>query len=162
MNCEPTPQVSKAPSHTHSLLPELASNTLRYKRHISPRISILRRNLRQLIARAEHPRAPTRPPKIDVRVIIQHIQLLAHSFQATRIVRPASRLSQNRLPLILPQPVSQIREGIDVVCCAVRVRAGVVRVEVFVHVEDQVRRAAVEVRHFHQSAARAVGDEGPG
>lgn len=159
-NALPTNQKLSRPQQYLPL--KLASNALGHKRNISPRIAILRRHLRQLIASTEHARAPARPTKVDVRVIVQHIQLLTHGLQTARIVRPTARLGQNRLALVLTQPVAERREGVDVVGRAGRVRAGIVRVEVLVHVEDQVRRAAVEVRHFDQRAAGAVGDERPG
>ena len=140
---------------------ELASNALSNKRHISPAaIAVARRRLGQLIGRVKPARAPTSPPQVHIRVVVQHIQLLAHSFQAARIVRSTTSLSQDGLTLVRAQPVAQRREGLGVVGRARRVRARVVRVEVLVHVEDQVRRAAVEVGHFDQRAAGAVGDEG--
>jgi hypothetical protein len=140
---------------------ELASNALSNKRHIGPAaIAIARRRLGQLIGRVKPARAPPSPPQVHVRVAVQHIQLLAHSFQAARIIRSTTGLRENRLALVRAQPVAQRREGLGVVGRARRVRARVVRVEVLVHVEDQVRRAAVEVGHFDQGAAGAVGDEG--
>lgn len=162
MAASPPEHQYKSKSETKSTrLPlELASNALGNKRHISPAIAVARRRLGQLVARIKPPRAPPSPPQIHVRVIVQHIQLLAHSFQAAGIVRPAARLGQNGLALVLAQPVAQRPEGLGVVGRARRVRARVVRVEVLVHVEDQVCRAAVQVGHFDQGAARAVGDEG--
>jgi hypothetical protein len=139
---------------------ELASNALSNKRHIGPAaIAIARRRLGQLICRVKPPRTPPSPPQVHVRVAVQHIQLLAHRFQAARIVRPATGLGENRLALVRAQPVTQRREGFGVVGRARRVRARVVRVEVLVHVEDQVCRGAVQVGHFYQSAAGSVGDE---
>jgi hypothetical protein len=128
---------------------ELASNALSNKRHIGPAaIAIARRRLGQLVGRVKPARAPPSPPQVHVRVAVQHIQLLAHGFQAARIIRSTTGLGEDRLALVRAQPVAQRREGLGVVGRARRVRARVVRVEVLVHVEDQVRRSAVEVSHF--------------
>ena len=143
-------------SHTHLPL-ELASNALSNKRHISPAaIAVARRRLGQLIGRVKPARAPTSPPQVHIRVVVQHIQLLAHSFQAARIVRSTTSLSQDGLTLVLTQPVAKVGEGVGVVGGAGGVGAAVVGVEVLVYVEDQVCGAAVEVGDFNQGAAGTV------
>ena len=127
---------------------ELASNALGNKRHVSPAVAVLSRHLSQLVAAAEHAGAPASPSKVDVRVVVEHVQLLADGFQAARVGRSATSLGQDCLALVLTQPVAKVCESIGIVSGAGGVGATVVGVEVLVHVEDEVCRAAVEVRDF--------------
>jgi len=145
----------------HNHLPlELASNALSNKRNISPAVAVLSRYLSQLVAAAEHARAPASPAKVNVRVVVKHVQLLADGLQAARVGSSATGLGQDSLAVVLTQPVAEAGERIGVVGGAGGVGAAVVGVEVFVHVEDQVCCAAVEVGDFDQSSAGAVRDEG--
>lgn len=158
---------NRIPNHFHqevkssrNHLPlELASNALSNKRDISPAVAVLSRHLSELVGAAEHARAPASPSKVNVRVLVKNVQLLAHGFQAARVGRSATSLGQDGLTLVLAQPVAESGERIGVVGGAGGVGAAVVGVEVLVHVEDEVCCAAVEVGDFDQSAAGAVGDE---
>jgi len=122
-------------SHTHLPL-ELASNALSNKRDICPAVAVLGRHLSELVAAAEHAGAPSGPSKVDVRVVVKHVQLLADGFQAARVGRSATGFGQNRLALVLAQPVAEVGESVSVVGGACGVGAAVVGVEVLVHVED--------------------------
>jgi hypothetical protein len=133
----------------HDHLPlELASNALSNKRNISPAVAVLGRHLSQLVGAAEHAGAPASPSKVNVRVVVEHIELLADGFQAARIGRSATGLGQDGLAIVLAQPVAESGERIGVVGGAGGVGAAVVGVEVLVHVEDEVCCAAVEVGDF--------------
>ena len=131
-------------SRTHLPL-ELTSNALSNKRDVSPAVAVLGRHLSQLVAAAEHASAPASPSEVDVRVVVQHVQLLADGFQAAGVGRSAAGLGQDGLTLVLTQPVAKVGEGVGVVGGAGGVGAAVVGVEVLVHVEDEVCCAAVEV-----------------
>lgn len=152
---------SLTPRRTRSFL-ELASNALGDERHISPAVAILRRHLAQLVAGGEHARGPASPAQVGVGILVEDVELLADGLQAAGVAGSAAGLGQDGLALVGAQPLAEVGEVADVVRRAGRVCAGVVGVEVAVHVEDQVRRAAVEVGHFHEGRAGAVGDEGAG
>jgi hypothetical protein len=138
---------------------ELASNTLSNNLHISPAAAALGRNLRKLVASSEHASRPASPSKVDVRVLVHGIKLLAKRSQAAGLAGTAG-LSEDSLALVGLEPGAEGVESIDVVGGAGGVRAGAVGVEVLVNVEDEVGGAAVEVGDFVKSGARAVGDEG--
>jgi hypothetical protein len=127
---------------------ELASNALSNKRNISPAVAVLSRHLSELVGAAEHARAPASPPKVNVRVLVKNVQLLANSLQAARVCRSTTCLGQDGLTLVLTQPVAESGERIGIVSGASGVGAAVVGVEVLVHVEDEVCCAAVEVGDF--------------
>jgi len=139
---------------------ELASNALGDKRDISPRVAVLSRYLSKLVAGTKHASAPASPSKVDVRVLVEHVQLLANGFQAARVGGSAAGLSQDCLTLVRTEPVAESGKRIGVVSSASSVGAAVVRVEVLVYVEDEVCRAAVEVGDFDQSATGTVRDKG--
>lgn len=81
------------------LAAKLASNTLLDNVLISPASAVLARSLSKLVARIKHTRRPASPPKVSVRVLVQHIKLLAQRRQTARIVR-AARLGQDSLALV--------------------------------------------------------------
>jgi hypothetical protein len=141
---------------SNHLFLELASNALGNKRDISPAVTVLGRNLRQLVGARKHACAPASPSEEDIGVVVQYIKLLAHGRQTARVAGSAASLSQDCLALVRAQPVTECGESVDVVSSAGSVRTAVVRVEVLVYVEDKVCSAAVEVGYLNQCTARSV------
>jgi len=138
---------------------ELSGDALRHKRYIGVSAPAQRRRLRQHVAGVERTSRPSDPAEEDVAVSVQRIQLLAHIGQAARVGRPTTSLGEERLALVGAQVRGQGVEGGDVVRRARGVRAGAVRVEVLVHVEDEVRGAAVQVGNGAQRGGGTVADE---
>jgi hypothetical protein len=94
--------------------------------------------------------------------LLQVIKLLAQIIHTALSVSTTS-LGQDGLSVVLSQPSSKRREsGIDIVCDALGVGAGVVRVEILVHIEDQVVGCAVRVLDGGESGGRSVADVGSG
>ena len=145
------------PTGTSALI-ELPSDALLDQRLVGPCASTQRRRLSKHIARVEHPGRPTRPSEEHITIAIERLQLLTDHGQAGAIRRPTTRLSQNSLPRVGPEIIAQRLERSHVVMSASSVRTAVVRVEVLMHVEDEVGGAAVEVGDFAESGSRAVLD----
>lgn len=153
--------VISQPSELLLLASELSSNALGDDLLIGPAIAVLGRGHDKLVARIELASRPAGPTKVDVRVLVHRIELLAKSRQAAGIVA-ATGLRQNGLALVLAQPVAESVESLNVVRCASGVGTGSIFVEVLVHVEDQVGGAVVKVFHLLESSARAIVDESTG
>lgn len=142
-------------------LVELASNALGDNLPVSPAAAALDRSLGELVASIELASRPASPAKVDVRVLVENIELLAQRGQAAGVVRAAG-LGEDGLALVGAEPVAEGGEGGDVVGGAGGVGAGAVGVEVLVDVEDQVGGAAVEVGDLVQGGGGAVVDQGAG
>ena len=70
-------------------------------------------------------------------------------------------LAQYCLSTICSQPSCQWCEGgINVVSYALGMGSGVIRVEIFVYVEDQIGGSAVEIGDLRERRGATVGDEG--
>lgn len=143
---------------TLHLVSELASNALLHDRLVGPAAAVVGRGLSELVAAVEHAGRPASPAEVDVRVLVDGIELLAKHGQAAGIVG-ATSLSEDSLALVGTEPGTKGVEGVDVVGGAGGVGAGAVGVEVLVDVEDEVGGAAVEVGDLGESGARAVIDE---
>jgi hypothetical protein len=145
----------------HLCLVELASNALGDDLPVSPAAAALGRSLSKLVASIELASRPASPAKVDVRVLVKSIELLAEGGQAGSVVG-ATGLGEDGLALVGAEPGAEGVEGVDVVGGAGSVGAGAVGVEVLVDVEDQVGGAAVEVGDLGQGGGGAVVDEGAG
>lgn len=145
----------------HLCLVELASNALGDNLPVSPAAAALDRSLGKLVASIELASRPAGPAKVDVRVLVKSVELLAQSGQAAGVVG-ATGLGEDGLALVGAEPGTEGVEGFDVVGGAGGVGAGAVGVEVLVDVEDQVGGAAVEVGDFAEGGGGAVVDEGAG
>jgi hypothetical protein len=145
----------------HLCLVELASNALGDDLPVSPAAAALGRSLSKLVASIELASRPASPAKVDVRVLVKSIELLAEGGQAGSVVG-ATGLGEDGLALVGAEPGAEGVEGVDVVGGAGGVGAGAVGVEVLVDVEDQVGGAAVEVGDFAKGGGGAVVDEGAG
>jgi hypothetical protein len=142
-------------------LVELASNALGDDLPVSPGAAALDGSLSELVAGVELASRPAGPAKVDVRVLVKGIELLAERSQAAGVVR-ATSLGEDGLALVGAEPGAEGVEGFDVVGGAGGVGAGAVGVEVLVDVEDQVVGAAVEVGDLGEGGGGAVVDEGAG
>jgi hypothetical protein len=140
-------------------LVELASNALGDDLPVSPGAAALDGSLSELVAGVELASRPAGPAKVDVRVLVKGIELLAERSQAAGVVR-ATSLGEDGLALVGAEPGAEGVEGFDVVGGAGGVGAGAVGVKVLVDVEDQVVGAAVEVGDLGEGGA--VVDEGAG
>lgn len=149
---------SPDPNKSSNLFVELASNALGDDLLVGPAVAVLGGDLGELVASREHASGPTSPAKVDVRVLVNGIELLAKRSQAARVVR-ATGLSENGLALVGLEPSTKSVEGLNVVGGASGVGAGTVGVEVLVDVEDEVGGGAVEVLDFEESGTGAVRDE---
>ena len=148
-------------SMLHLCLVELASNALGDNLPVSPAAAALGRSLSKLVASIELASRPASPAKVDVRVLVKSIELLAQCGQAAGIVG-ATGLGEDGLALVGAEPLAEGVEGFNVVGGAGGVGAGAVGVEVLVDVEDQVVGAAVEVGDLVEGGGGAVVDEGAG
>ena len=162
-------QASKRPSARppdhhilhHLCLVELASNALGDDLPVGPAAAALDGSLGELVAGVELAGRPAGPAEVDVRVLVEGVELLAQHGQAAGVVGAAG-LGEDGLTLVGAEPVAEGGEGGDVVGGAGGVGAGAVGVEVLVDVEDQVVGGAVEVGDLVEGGGGAVVDEGAG
>jgi len=145
----------------HLSLVELASNALRDDLLVGPAAAALGGSLGELVAGVELAGRPAGPAEVDVRVLVEGVELLAQHGQAAGVVGTAG-LGEDGLALVGAEPVAEGGEGGDVVGGAGGVGAGAVGVEVLVNVEDQVVGGAVEVGDLVEGGGGAVVDEGAG
>lgn len=146
------------PTHHLRRAGELADNALLDKRLVGVRARATRRGLADLVAGLEGTSGPAGPAEVDVRVVVEHIKLLAHVSEAAVGVRATTSLGQHGLAVVLAEPVTEALEGVGVGGGALSVGARAVRVEVLVHIEDQVVGRAILVGNLVQSGSRAVRD----
>jgi hypothetical protein len=145
----------------HLSLVELASNALGDDLPVSPAAAALDGSLSELVAGIELASRPAGPAEVDVRVLVEGIELLAQGGQAAGVVGTTG-LGEDGLALVGAEPGAEGVESFDVIGGAGGVGAGAVGVEVLVDVEDQVVGAAVEVGDLGKSGGGAVVDEGAG
>lgn len=140
-------------SPSRILLLEHSCDAFLHERLIRPCGAAFRRGLGQSITCVKHARGPARPAQQDIRVRIQHGQLLTDIRLAACGVA-ATRLGEHRLPLVGTQPLSQLYENRRVIRHALGRGAGVVRIEILVNVKDQVVGAAVEIGDLEEVLTR--------
>ena len=93
---------------------------------------------------------------------LQKRDLTTHILHTRRYIT-TSCLCQHRLSSIRSQPSRQRLESSgNIVSHAFRMRAGVVAVEVLMHVEDQTRRATIWILDFQKGCAGPIADEDTG
>jgi hypothetical protein len=157
-----------------SILP-CTYNTLPNQRGIRPFATALRWGLSKLIRSIKASCRPGSVSKVDIRVgtrtvskhpssgrhwyILQELKLLAQVL-LTALSVSSTGLSQHSLPVVLLEPSSErLERGVNVVLHALRVRSGVVTVQVLVHVHDEVVGGAIGVLDLCQSCCGAGRDE---
>ena len=145
----------------HLCLVELASNALGDDLPVSPGATALDGSLGERVAGVELAGSPAGPAEVNVRVLVEGVELLAKHGQAAGVVGTAG-LGEDGEALVGAEPVAEGGEGCDVVGGAGGGGAGAIGVEVLVDVEDEVVGAAVEVGDLVKSGGGAVVDEGAG
>lgn len=109
------------------------------------------------------PRRPAHPSQKAGRILIQEIQRSANIRQTTLAITAPTSLAQQGLALRILKPFEQgLESDTDAVGGAGGRGTRVVRVEVLVHVEDEVVGAAVKVSDACENGGGAAGYEGRG
>ena len=121
---------------------EFPSQALRDQRHIGVTIRPQAEGVRGI----EGAGGPAHPAEIDIRVLVEEVERLADIRQAGRRGGPTAELGDESLSLVGLEEGDERLEAIgNLVGGALGVGAGPVRVEVVVHVEDELRGRAVAV-----------------
>lgn len=85
---------------------------------------------------------------------------MADGCETARIGWSATSLGQDRLALVLAEPIAEVGEGVCVVGGAGGVGSGVVGIEILVDVKNEVGSASVKVCNLDQGGAGTVRDKG--
>jgi hypothetical protein len=144
-----------------SVLPR-TNNTRLNERSIGPSVSILGRSLSKLVRTIKTTCSPASVSKVNIRVLVQELNLLAKILLTASSVT-ATSLGQHSLPAVLLEPGGKgLEGGIDVVLDALGVGSGVVAVKILVYVHDEVVGGAIRVLDGVEGRGGAGGDEGLG
>ena len=122
---------------------KLAGKALRHEGHVGAGVGACWAQAEGVVG-AKGARGPAGPAEVDVGVVVEEVEGLADVGEAGRGGGTAAELGDEGLALVrLQEGDERLEARGDLVRGAGRVRAGAVRVEVVVHVEDEFARRAV-------------------